>query len=161
MNHRSFALFCLLAPCLATYAQSPPFSRFTDELTQLLETDAATVMVRGMTHDFAAKLCARLGGQVAQDVESEVVKWRTRNDGIVKGAARALDEFGNRHVPEGGESAKQGYLQMVLQTTARSANQRVTRQLNGANLDNSVVPSEQACSGLARLLREGAGDFQN
>lgn len=161
MKFRCFTFLCMVVPTIMAHAQSTTFSRFTEDLPQLLETDAATVMVRGLTHDFANKLCARLGGSLAQEVEKEVTEWRARNDNFIKGAAKAINEIGNQYIPNGGEQAKQSYFQMILRETATIANQRLMRQLNGANLDNKITPPEAACSGLANLLRDGKGDFQN
>lgn len=153
-----FVIFCLLT--FSANAQDGSFSRFTDELPQLLETDAATVMVRGLTHDSAGKLCGRLGGTTGEEAQREVAEWRRKNEPFFRAAASVLNEFGDRYLPVGGESAKQGYLQMIMLTTAKEANKRVMRQLNGANLDNNIVPSERACSGLAHLLRDGVADFE-
>ena len=161
MHIRHLATILLITVSAAAYGGSGSFNRFTDDLPQLLETDAATVMVRGLTHDFAGKLCARLGGPVSQEVQTEVAEWRKRNDPFIKAAASALNEFGDRYLPVGGEPAKQGYFQMILQTTAKEANKRVMRQLNGANLDNNIVPPERACLGLANLLRDRVGDFEH
>jgi hypothetical protein len=159
MKRIHFAFICLAMQPLLASGQSPEFNRFTEELPQLLETDAATVMVRGLTHDFANKLCARLGGSIALDVDAEVITWKKRNDPFISGAAKALNEIGDRYLPVGGEPAKQGYFQMILRTTTKAASERVLRQMNGANLDNNLVPPQAACAGLARMLREGAGDF--
>ncbi len=153
----AFVIFGLFAS--AAHAQGDSFKRFTDELPQLLETDAATVMVRGLTHDFAGKLCVRLGNSTGEGAQKEVAEWRRRNDPFFRAAASVLNEFGDRYLPIGGESAKQGYFQMILRTTAKEANQRVMRQLDGANLDNNIVPPERACSGLAHLLHDGVADF--
>lgn len=154
---RAFVIFGLFAS--VAHAQGDSFHRFTDELPQLLETDAVTVMARGLTHDFAGKLCARLGNSTGEEAQREVAEWRRRNDPFFRAAASVLNEFGDRYLPAG-ESAKQGYFQMILRTTAKKANQRAMRQLNGANLDNNVVPPERACSGLAHLLHDGVADFE-
>lgn len=161
MNIFRLTLLLALASSTMAYGQSTSFNRYTDDLPQLLETDAATVMARGMTHEFAAKICGRLGGQVAATVEAEATEWRKRNDVFFRGAAAALNEIGDRYIPVGGEQAKQGYFQSVLVTTAKSTNQRLMRQLNGATLDNSVLPPEAACTGLSRMLHDGVGDFKN
>ncbi|WP_019447848.1 hypothetical protein [Cupriavidus sp. BIS7] len=144
----------------AAHAETSSFNRFTDDLSQPLETDATTVMVRGMTHDFAGKLCGRLNNATGEDAQQEVAKWRTRNDAFIRGAASVLNALGDRYLPIGGETAKQGYFQMILQTTTKAANQRVMKQLSGASLDNNVVPPERACYGLARLLHDGIADFK-
>ncbi|AXS80612.1 hypothetical protein [Dechloromonas sp. HYN0024] len=156
-----FTLLFLLATATMAHGQSPSFNRYTDDLPQLLETDAVTVMARGMTHDFAAKICGRLDGDVAATVVAEVTEWRKRNDMFFRGASAALNEIGDRHLPVGGEQAKQGYFQSVLVTTAKATNQRLMKQLNGATLDNSVLPPEAACMGLSRMLHDGVGDFKN
>jgi len=137
------------------------FNRFTDKLPQLLETDASSVMARGLTQDSTGKLCARLGNATGREVQREVAEWRQRNDKFIKAAANALNEFGNQFLPVGGESAKQGYFQMILQATGQAANQRIVEQLNGANLDNNIVPQEFACAGIARLLHDRKRDFEN
>ncbi len=152
-------IFLVISPLVA-FGQPESFNRFTEELPQLLETDAATVMVRGLTHDFAKQLCARLGSPAAQMVEIEVNEWRKRNDPFISGAAKALNEFGDRYLPVGGEDAKQGYLQMILRTTTKTANDRLVRQLNGATLDNNIVPPFPACVGFSRMLHDGVGDFE-
>lgn len=141
-------------------AQTDKFNRFTAELPQTLETDAVTVMTVGLTYDFAAKLCARLGNATGSETADEVAAWQKRNNAFIRAATRALNELGNRHVPSGGEPAKQSYLQMIVRTTALEAKQRVMRQLNGANLDNAIVPPERACAGLTRMLRDGVADFE-
>lgn len=160
MHIRYLAIIVIVTVSAAAHGEPGSFNRFTDDLPQLLETDAATVMVRGLTHEFAGKLCARLGGPVSQEVQTEVVEWRKRNDPFIKAAASVLNEFGDRYLPVGGEPAKQGYSQMILQATAKEANKRVMRQLNGASLDNGIVPPERACLGLANLLRDRVGDFE-
>jgi hypothetical protein len=156
-----FLLFaCLAASAIAAYPQSPTFSRFTKDLPQLLESDAATVLVRGLTHDFAAKLCARLGGTVTQEVNEEVAAWKARNEPFLRAATMVINEFADRHIAQGGETAKQSYLQMILRQTATVANQRVMRELNGANLENAIAPPERACAGLASFLRDENADFE-
>ncbi len=57
MNLPCLTLLVLLASSTVALGQPAPFNRHTEELSQILETDAATVMARGMTHDFAARLC--------------------------------------------------------------------------------------------------------
>jgi hypothetical protein len=141
-------------------AQVQPFNRFTDELTKLLETDAATVMTRGVTYDLAGRLCAKMGNQTGEDAQKQVTEWRRRNDVFFRGAASVLNEFADRHIPAGGEDAKQAYLQMILRTAAGSANQRVMREFDGASLDNGVIPPDGACAGLTRYLRDGVPDFE-
>lgn len=71
-----------------------------------------------------------------------------------------LNEFGDRYLQVGGESAKQEYSQMILLTAVKEANRRVMRQLDGANLDNAIVPPERACYGLAQLLNDRVADFE-
>jgi len=159
MGFRDAVTILSFASSLA-HGQTAPFSRFTDELPQALESDATTVMTIGVTHDFAAKLCARLGNATGKETENEVAAWRKRNDPFFRAATSVLNELGNRYLPNGGEDAKQGYLQMIVRTAAKEANQRVMRQLNGASLDNRVVPPERACAGLAHLLRDGVADFE-
>jgi hypothetical protein len=158
--YRLIALFLLTSSALA-YGQSTSFNRYTDDLPQLLETDATTVMVRGMTHEFGAKICGRLGGQIATAVAAEATEWRKRNDVYFRGASSVLNEISDRYLAVGGQQAKQGYLQSVLVSTATVTNQRVMKQLNGATLDNNVIPLESACRGLTRLLRDGVGDFNS
>jgi hypothetical protein len=135
------------------------FNRFTAELTRLLETDASTVMVQGLTFDSAGKICSRLANPTGEEAQREVAEWRKRNDAYFKGAASALNQFGERYRAVGGEPAKQGYFHMILEVTGKEANKRVMRHLGGATLDNSVVPPERACSGLAQMLHDGVVDF--
>lgn len=150
--------YLFFLPILA-FSEPSSFNRYTVELPKLLETDAATVMTKGMTYDFAKKLCARLGGPIAQEFETEATEWRKRNDPFISGATKALNEFGDRYLPVGGEQAKQEYFQKLLHFTAKIANDRVMRQLNGANLDNNISPLEAECSSLARTLHDGVADF--
>jgi hypothetical protein len=161
MWFRNFVLIFIVAASMNVHSQQAPFNRFTEDLPQLLETDASTVMVRGMTHNFAVKLCARLGTNTSKDVQNEVAAWSQRNDRFNKAASNALNDIAKRHLPVGGEPVRQAYLQMVLQTTAKAANQRLMQQLNGANLDNNVIPPEIACSGFARMLHDNLADFEN
>ncbi len=161
MNLPCLTLFVLLASSTVALAQPASFNRYTEELSQVLETDAATVMARGMTHDFAARLCGRLGGQVAAALGAEASEWRKRNEVFFRGASAVLNEIGDRHLAVGGEQARQGYLQSVLVTTTRATNQQLMRQLNGATLDNNIAPPEGPCVGLTRMLRDGVGDFRN
>lgn len=161
MNLSRLALLFVLASSTVAHGQSASFNRYTDDLPQLLETDAATVMTRGMTHEFAAEICKRLGEPVAATTETEATEWRKRNDVYFRGASAVFNEIGDRYLPVGGEQAKQGYLQSVLLTTAKAANQQLMKQLNGATLDNSVLPPEAACKGLSRVLHDGLGDFKN
>lgn len=161
MWFRNFVLIFIVAASMNVHSQQAPFNRFTEDLPQLLETDASTVMVRGMTHNFAARLCARLGTNTSKDVQNEVAAWSLRNDRFSKAASSALNDIANRHLPVGGEPARQGYLQMILQTTAKAANQRLMQQLNGANLDNNIIPPEIACTGFARMMHDNLADFEN
>jgi hypothetical protein len=161
MWFRNFVLIFIVAASMNVHSQQAAFNRFTEDLPQLLETDASTVMVRGMTHNFAIKLCARLGTNTSKDVQNEVAAWVQRNDKFSKAASNALNEIANRHLPVGGEPARQGYLQMLLQTTGKTANQRLMQQLNGANLDNNVIPPDIACAGFARMLQDKLADFEN
>ncbi|NMG34852.1 hypothetical protein GRF61_10405 [Azoarcus sp. TTM-91] len=144
----------------SVHAQTVSFNRFTDDLPQLLETDAVTVMVRSLMHDFAGKLCARLSNATGGEAQEEAEKWRARNDAFIRGASSVLNEFGDRYLQVGGESAKQEYSQMILLTAVKEANRRVMRQLDGANLDNAIVPPERACYGLAQLLNDRVADFE-
>lgn len=145
----------------AAETQPPQFNRFTENLPKLLETDAATVMVRAFTYQVANTLCARLGGAPAQEVEKEATEWRERNDDFIKASAQAIDEIGNQLIPIGGEQEKQSYLQMIMRESTKVANQRIMSQFNGANLDNKVIPPETVCVQFANLLRNGKGDFQS
>src|SRR6185295_12218778 len=104
--------------------------------------------------------CARLSNATGNETENEVAAWQKRNDAFFRAATSVLTEIGNRYLPNGGEDARQGYFHMILRATAKEANQRVMQQLNGANLDNGVVPPERACAGLTRLLRDGVADFE-
>lgn len=161
MKLKSLTLILVLSSSSLVYGQSTSFNRFTEELPQLLETDAATVMARGMTYDFGAKICGRLGNQSAEIIRSRGVEWRKRNDIFFQGASSALNEISERYISVGGEQAKQGYLQSVLVSIAKEANKQLMRQLNGATLDNNIVPPEIACNGLSRLLHDGVSDFKN
>lgn len=153
--------FTYLLIFLPIFANGEPaaFNRYTEELTKLLETDAATVMVVGLTYDFSKKVCARLGYPIAQEVEVEVVEWRKRNDAFITGAAKVFNDFGERYFSNGGEQAKQEYFQMVLRNTTGITNNRLMRQFNGANLDNKVVPLDTECLGLAKILHGHDTDF--
>ncbi|HJW31158.1 MAG TPA: hypothetical protein VJ508_18150 [Saprospiraceae bacterium] len=161
MKLSRLALLFVFTSSTMAHGQSASFNRYTDDLPQLLETDAATVIARGMTHDFAAQICKRLGGQVAATTEAEATEWTKRNGVYLRSASAVFNEIGDRYLPVGGEQAKQGYLQSVLVTTAKATNQHLVKQLNGATLDNSVVPPEAACMGLSRMLHDGVGDFKN
>ncbi|WP_371437451.1 hypothetical protein [Polaromonas sp.] len=158
LKHFWYALL-VISPLLA-YGQTSTFNRFTEDMPERLETDAANVMIRGLVHDFSNKLCSRLGGPVAQDIHIEVGEWQKRNDLFIHGAAEVLNDFANKYIPIGGEIAKQDYLQMVLRTTTKTASERVMRQLNGATLDNNIIPQQAACLGLARMLHDGLADFE-
>ena len=160
MSLRYLAWTCLAVFATAADSQSPTFNRFTADLPQLLETDAATVMTRGLTHDFAKKLCARVGGSVAQQVEKEGAAWTARNDAYIRASVMVLSAFGDRLFANGGENARQGYFHSIGRQGASVATQRLMRQFNGANLENSVVPPESACAGLANSLRDGEADFK-
>jgi hypothetical protein len=159
VGRRLLSLLFLLAIAPA-FGQQPKFNRFTNELPQLLETDAATVMVRGLTFDFTAKLCARLGEPMAREIAYEVQQWQIRNDAYLKASAAAIGEIAERHVANGGNDAKQAYLQMVLLETTKTANQRVMRQLMGANLDNGKVPPRAACQSMTEWIGNGAAEVQ-
>jgi hypothetical protein len=145
----------------ATKTSSPANSRFTDDLPKLLETDAASVMIRAFTYQTASKLCARVGGFVAIETENASIEWRSRNDDFIKSSAQAINEIGNQLIPSGGEQEKQAYLQMIMKESSKVANQRITSQFSGANLNNDIIPPESVCSGLTKLLRDSENDYRN
>jgi hypothetical protein len=137
------------------------FNRFTEELSPLLEKDAATVMARGMAIESAKTLCARVGGDVAQSVVKEATAWRSRNDGYLKAAGQVFDEIGNRHISEGGEAEKQSYLRMVIVQSGKATSESVLRRFGGANLDNAIVPTPAQCLSEASSLQSGQREIRN
>lgn len=145
----------------ATNAGSSTNSRFTEELPKLLETDAASVMIRAFTYQTASRLCARVGGFVAIETENASIEWRSRNNDFIKASSQAINDIGNQLIPTGGEQEKQAYLQMIMRESSKVANQRITSQLGGANLNNDVKPPESVCEGLIKLFRDTDNDYKN
>jgi hypothetical protein len=160
MHFRRLAIIAMIITSASVHGEPKSFNRFTDDLPQILETDALTVLVRAITHDFAGKICSRLGPPVSEKVQTEVAEWRTRNDPFITAAASVINAFGNRYFADGGEPARQEYLHMTKNTTGREANKRLMLQLNGASLNNNVIPPERACLGLANILRDRVGDYE-
>jgi hypothetical protein len=154
-------VFWVLFASVPAFAQSPAFSRFTDDLPRLLETDAGTVLAYGMYVDFASKVCARVPGIAAQEVQEKSAAWRRRNDAFIMAASAAIREIADRHLPEGGVTLRESYLQMVLRRTASAANQRLVNSLGGATLDNNLVPPTERCLREASALQDSRADIQN
>lgn len=98
--HKTLRRIILLPIFVTTiaFAQEPSFSRFTEELPQLLEADINAVWIRGLTNDFAVKICGRLKNDTSQFVKTQVAEWGVRNKPYLKGAASAMNEFGNRYL---------------------------------------------------------------
>lgn len=154
----SVALIFALAGCVAT-APTANFNRFTPDLPQLLETDAITVMTLGVTSDMASKVCMRAPPMFSAAVSQEFGNWKNRNARFTRGASTAINEIASRIEGAQGSAAKQSYLNQILQTTAAKANSTTLRKFDGANVDNSKVPTAQACFEVADYLRAGAADF--
>lgn len=164
MLHRVYkisAFTILLIFAIPTHAEPDNFNRFTDELTQTLESDAASVMVRGFTFETAAQLCKRVPGPAGETLTSEYLSWKTRNNEFILASTQVLNEIGDRLVSHGGEPEKQSYFRYVIENTASVAMQRISTQFGGANLNNELAPSEQACSGFSKLLHDGTVDYKN
>jgi hypothetical protein len=157
---KSFAVLLLSFSYAVTLAQPADFNRFTTVLTKQLETDMLDSLALGMKLDFSAKLCSRVGGAVETDLKSEVAAWQKRNDPYIKASVEVLNAFGDRYFEVGGEKARQTYLQKMGQSSGKDANEQVMRKLNGANLDNTVVPAERNCKELATFLRDQAFEIE-
>ncbi len=153
------ALF--LAGCVATAPTAPPgkFDRFSSDLPQLLETDALTVLTLGMTNEFSAKVCMRAPSPVGAALSYQVDEWKQRNARFTRGASGAINEIASRIEGAQGASAKQSYMNQMLLTTAGKANSTIVRKFDGANLDNTKVPTAKVCSEVSEYLRAGAADF--
>ncbi|MFH1869082.1 MAG: hypothetical protein ABIK82_00275 [Pseudomonadota bacterium] len=160
MNLRRYLVLLVALVALPSWAQSSKFNKYTDNLTRLLETDALSVMVTGGTFETAQTLCKRLGGSLSHNVETEFSAWRERNGAYIRGAAQALNEFGDLYKAEGGDSAKQEYLQMLLRASANAATQRLSLQLKGHSVEGGAPPPESFCFGLAKWLRDGVSDLE-
>jgi hypothetical protein len=141
--------------------QSPGFNRFTEDLTQALESDAASVLTRGMFVDFAKKLCSRLNSPASAEMEREVSAWSARNEPYIRASTAALTEIGNRAIPEGGEELRQAYFQMIMRESAKRVTDGTRRVFNGATLDNTILPLPDQCTTEAGRLRSGAVDIRN
>lgn len=163
MKRASIALFAMAVTFVANgaIAQNPAFNRFTDELTQTLESDAATVLTRGMFIDFAKKVCARLSGPAAAEMEGEANAWVARNERFMRASSIALNEIGGRLLAEGGEDMRQGYFYTIRDASAKQVVAGIKRVFNGAELDNSVTPLPHQCLLEAARLRSQYTDIKN
>ena len=146
---------------LAVPSYSSTFSRYTEELSSLLEQEAASAMARSKVADSAKTLCERLGGDVAQDVANEAIAWRSRNAGYLKAAAQVFDELGNRYIPVGGEEKKQSYLHVMRVEIEKIVGASMRWRFGAANLENAIVPSPGQCMRAASSLQSGHLDFRN
>ena len=146
---------------IVAHAQTPAFNRFDENMPILLEKNATSVMIRGLTYDLGKKICMKLGDPIAKDVTTIVTEWRAKNDIFFKGSVAALNEFGDKYKTIGGEKEKQRYLHSVLLQTGKIAKQRALRQLNGAGLDNDILPPVNACLGMMSVLNSGKADIKN
>jgi len=142
-------------------AETTSVNRFDENTPRLLEKDSIAVMTKGLTYDYAKNICMRLGDPTAQDVTTTVVEWRARNDLFFRAAASALNEFGDKYKPLGGDKGKQKYLRSVLYSTVRIAKTRILRQLKGAGLDNNILPPKGGCLGLIKILNSNKSDIKN
>lgn len=151
----------VLAVCVATTAaaQSEKFDRFTADLPQLLEADALTVLTLGLTGELSAKVCMRAPQMFSAAVSQETDNWKKRNASFTRGASAAVTEISARIEDAQGADAKQSYLNQVLLTTATKANSAILRKFNGANVDNALAPTAEACFEVAHYLSSGAADF--
>lgn len=144
-----------------TWAQPADFDPFTSGLTKQLESDALDATTLAMKLDFSVKLCARVGGASHRDLQNEVVDWKKRNEPFLKASSDIFNSIGDRYFAAGGEPARQSYLlQRVGKTTGKDANDQVMQKLNGASLDNAVVPAERNCSDLTIFLRDRAFEIE-
>lgn len=157
-THQSFPLVFLLVASGA-FAQLSDPNRFTEELTRALESESVNVLITGTSFQIALKLCERLPGHEAIELESEVRNWRDRNRLYVSEAYAAIGAFADRLGTIQGESAKESYLSGVHQGVAKAAGRRTTLQLDGYSVENDRPPPVNFCTGLTKWLRDGAGDF--
>jgi hypothetical protein len=157
----SFVLPLWVALCFPAHAQDSSFSRFTPDLTQQLETDAASAASRALYIEFAVVVCPRASREASDLLRVAAAQWRARNEQFLKAGVAALAEIGERHVPQGGKDQKQGYLHSVVRTTVANAKSELTRDFNGATPDNQLLPPESRCLALAEGLNAGRVDFVN
>ena len=136
------------------------FDRFSPEFPHLLEMDALTVLVRGITIDMWAHVCNRQSSDVATKAEDAVKNWKLRNEKYSKAAGGAITAFANRIESARGVEAKNSYLSQTLGTTAKESEVRVARQFGGPSPENTLVPSTEACLHLAERLNSGRADIE-
>lgn len=155
-----FVLAALLAGSCAAQSSGGKynFDRFSPELPQLLERDALTVLVRGVTIEMGAHVCNR--SDAASKAGEAVANWKTRNETYSKAASGVITAFANRIESARGDEAKQSYLNQTLVTTAKEGQMRVARQFDGPSPENTLAPSAEACLRMAEYLNSGRADIE-
>jgi len=144
-----------------THAETAKFSRYTKELPKRLEVDAAAVMIRSLTYNFAKEICMRHEGDLSEEVNSVATNWVSRNDKYIRAATLVFNDYGNRYLQNSGIRKKESYLLHITKKNNSYANKKVMRQLSGASLRNSIIPPQNACEGLIRVLSSERRDFVN
>ena len=142
-------------------AEGQNLHRYTQDLPQSLETEALSVLTSGHTYEIEALLCQRIKGKAGQDFQAEYQAWTLRNDQYIKASGQALTELGNLYIPDGGEAARQGYLQSALYAMTNAVTTRIANEMDGATPDNDLTPSEATCKYFAESFRSGFADFTN
>jgi hypothetical protein len=160
MKELLFVLAILFAGSCAAQSSNGKynFDRFSPELPQLLEMDALTVLVRGVTIEMGSHVCNRT--DAANKAGEAVANWKVRNEKYSKAASGAINAFANRIESARGMEAKNSYLSQTLATTAREGQLRVARQFDGPSPENTLAPSREACLRMAEHLNSGRADVE-
>jgi hypothetical protein len=143
--------------------QSQPlaFTRYTEELSSLLEQEAASAIARGMVTEAARTLCERVGGDVAKAVANEANAWRSRNEGYLTAATRVVEEIANRFLSLGGEGRKKSYLEGMGVEIEKIVNAGTRSRFSAANPNNTTVPTTAECMRVTSSLQSEQIDFRS
>ncbi len=154
------ALF-LSATCVAQSRDGGyNFDRFDSELPELLERDALTVLLRGVTIELGGQVCKRQSGDVASKAEAAVGHWKSRNEKYTKAAGTVINGFADRIEAARGIEARKSYVNQALGTVSRDGERRVASQFSGPSPSNTLVPSVDACDNFAAYINAGRADIE-
>lgn len=173
MNFKFFCLIVAICICLSSCAsQKPadslskingnkPFSPYTEDLSKLLETDAASVLVRNYTFKVSNDLCSRLNNSVSKGFDHEYSEWEKRNSDYIKKSVQALNDIGNRYVPTEGEKGMQAYYGGIMVKSSQVAGERIASWFGGSDINNDILPPVITCMQLINVMRDGRADYIN
>lgn len=142
-------------------AQTDPPPSPEPELNQQLETDAASVLSRGLYIKLAQHVCTRGSPEAAQALEQARLAWEERNRAYLRASAAAINDMANWRTSGGSDAQKNLYRHNVARSVITHASNELKRDFNGATPDNEALPPVERCRQLADGLNQGRVDFSN